>query len=130
MNTNSMVIPFLAALWVVALCGYLTMDKGSLKREHEKGNGAGFAKVVIGYYPSWKRAEFDPAKIRWENLTHISHAFTKSDAEGNLAVQPDYVYPELVATAHARGVKVVMSMGGWGNRDGFAPTAADPAKRQ
>ncbi len=49
---------------------------------------------------------------------------------GTSSWPPDYVYPELVAAAHARGVKVDMSIGGWGNCDGFAPTAADPAKRQ
>lgn len=112
MNTNSGVIPFLAALWVLSLCSYRTMDKGSLMREREKNAGEGLVKVVMGYYPSWKKAEFDHTKVRYENLTHIVHAFTKPDAEGNLIVDPDYVYPELVAMAHARGVKVIMSVGG------------------
>jgi chitinase len=130
MNTNSGVFPFLAAFWVLSLCGCRTMDQGSLMREREKDAGAGLAKVVMGYYPSWKKAEFNHTKVHYENLTHIMHAFTKPDAEGNLIVGPEYVYPELVAMAHARGVKVIMSIGGSGNCDGFAPTAADPAKRE
>lgn len=117
----------LLTILVLSACG--ASDSRSALKERRADERTGPTKVVLGYYPSWKRADFDHTKIRWENLTHINHAFTKPDAEGNLVVPPDYVYPELVAAAHARGVKVDMSMGGWGNCDGFAPTVADPAKR-
>ncbi len=120
-------VAFLAALGLSA-CG--AADRRSALKGREADSRIGPSKVVMGYYPSWKRAEFGPSKIRWENLTHINHAFTKPDADGNLVVPPDYLDPELIAAAHARGVKVDMSMGGWGNCDGFAPTVADPAKRE
>jgi len=87
------------------------------------------SKVVMGYYPGWKKSEFSFALIDFKNLTHLAHAFTRPDSDGNLVVDPDYVYPELVAAAHSNGVKVIMSIGGWGNCDGFAPTAASPEKR-
>jgi len=86
-------------------------------------------KVVMGYYPAWKKAEFGHTKIKFEYLTHIAHAFTKPDAAGNLVVDPDYRYPELVAEAHRRGVKVIMSIGGWGNCEGFPGMAALPVTR-
>ena len=117
-------------LSALSLAGCGAAETRSRLRAGRADDRTGPTKAVLGYYPAWRKAEFDHTKIRWENLTHVNHAFTKPDAEGNLVVDPDYVYPELVAAAHARGVKVDMSIGGWGNCDGFAPTAADPAKRQ
>jgi chitinase len=87
------------------------------------------AKVVLGYYPAWRKAEFGLTSLRFEHLTHIAHAFTKPDSAGNLVVEPDYLYPELVAEAHRRGVKVLMSIGGWGNCEGFPGMAALPPTR-
>lgn len=86
-------------------------------------------KVVIGYYPAWKKNVFDHAKIKYEYLTHIAHAFTKPDAQGNLVIPDDYVYPELVSEAHRRNVKTIMSIGGWGNCEGFPGMAATPETR-
>jgi chitinase len=86
-------------------------------------------KVVMGYYPSWMKTEFGVTNLKFDYLTHIAHAFTKPDSSGNLVVDPDYRYPELVAEAHRRGVKVVMSIGGWGNCEGFPGMAALPATR-
>jgi chitinase len=87
------------------------------------------AKVVIGYYPAWKKADFDFTRIKYEYLTHIAHAFTKPDADGNLIVPPDYLYPELAEEAHRYGVKVIMSVGGWGNCEGFPGMSATLAMR-
>ena len=81
-------------------------------------------KVVIGYYPAWKKSVFDYTKIKYEYLTHITHAFTKPDAAGNLIVSADYYYPELISEAHRRNVKIIMSLGGWGNCEGFPGMAA------
>ena len=127
---SAAVLQAAALVAALGLAGCRAEEPQSGPRERTEGVRARPSKVVLGYYPSWKRAEFDPAKIRWENLTHINHAFIKPDAEGNLVVPPDYLDPELVAAAHARGVKVDVSMGGWGNCEGFAPTVADPAKRE
>jgi chitinase len=87
------------------------------------------ADIVIGYFPSWNRANFNHTMIAYENLTHIDIAFAWPDSEGNLIFPADFFYPELNGEAHRNGVKVLMSLGGWGNCDGFAPMAADPAKR-
>jgi chitinase len=83
----------------------------------------------MGYYPAWKKGIFDYSRIRYEELTHIAHAFTKPDAEGNLIVGDDYFYPELVDAAHRSGVKVIMSIGGWGNCTGFPGMAASAEAR-
>ncbi|NIM90952.1 MAG: hypothetical protein GTO17_08390 [Candidatus Aminicenantes bacterium] len=88
------------------------------------------SKVVIGYYPSWEKDTFDCSKIQYKYLTFLAHAFTKPDSDGNLIVEEDYVYPELVETAHANNVKVIMSIGGWGNCEGFPGMASVAGNRE
>jgi chitinase len=90
----------------------------------------GLTKVVVGYYPSWARGVFGHLRIEYANLSHVAHAFTWPDSEGNLIVPADYLYPELVETAHRNGVKVIMSIGGWGNCDGFPAMASRASTRR
>jgi chitinase len=87
------------------------------------------SKVVMGYYASWTRSQFDHTMVRYGSLTHIVHAFAWPDASGNLVVPPDFLYPELNAAARANGVKMILGLGGWGNCAGFPATAADPSRR-
>jgi chitinase len=117
-------ITILGLLFIFSLmtCGGLTINTSP----EEKG----LSKVVIGYYPSWEKDTFDSSKIQYKYLTHLAHAFTKPDSEGNLIVEDDYVYPELVETAHANNVKVIMSIGGWENCEGFPGMASTAANRE
>ncbi len=87
-------------------------------------------KVVIGYYYSGTRAVFDHTRIRYRYLTHIAHAFAWPDSSGGLVVPEGFLYPELVAEAHDNGVKVIISLGGWGNAGGFAGMASTPESRR
>lgn len=89
----------------------------------------GPAKIVLGYYPAGKKAVFDHLRIPYEQLTHIAHAFTKPDREGRLIVADHYAYPELIEAAHQNGVKVLMSVGGWGNCEGFPGMTASSENR-
>ncbi len=76
-------------------------------------------RVVMAYYPSWNRGQFDASKIDFSRLTHLAHAFAWPDAGGNFIIPPGYLDPALVPAAHAQGVKVLTSVGGWGHGDGF-----------
>ncbi|MDD8021127.1 MAG: glycoside hydrolase family 18 protein [Acidobacteriota bacterium] len=86
-------------------------------------------KIIIGYYLGDKRSVVDYRQIEFSYLTHIAEAFTWPDDAGNLIVDPDFIYPELLTAAHEKGVKVIMSIGGWGNCAGFPPMAASSEKR-
>ena len=48
-------------------------------------------KVVIGYYYSGTRAEFDHTEIQYRYLSHIAHAFAWPDASGNLFI-PEQIF--------------------------------------
>ena len=86
-------------------------------------------KVVMGYYASWKKAEFDHTKVGYQYLTHIANAFAWPDSSGNLVVPADYLYPALNTAAHASGVKMILSLGGWGNCAGFPGMSSTDANR-
>lgn len=87
------------------------------------------SKAVVGYYRSDNKAAYPHTAIDFAYLTHIAHAFAWPDASGNLVVPPGFLYPELVAAAHASGVKMIISLGGWGNAAGFPGTAATAGNR-
>ena len=87
------------------------------------------SKAVLGYYVSWKQAEFDHTQVRYEYLTHIAHAFVWPDPSGNIVVPPGFLYPELNAAARAHGVKMMVSVGGGGNCAGFPGASSTAANR-
>lgn len=86
-------------------------------------------KVVMGYYRTSNRPLLDHTQIEYRYLTHIAHAFAWPDAVGNLVIPDGFLYPELNAAAHANGVKMILSLGGWGNCAGFPGMASTAANR-
>ncbi|MBO2009926.1 carbohydrate-binding protein [Hymenobacter negativus] len=73
---------------------------------------------VIGYMPSWAG---DVNSVQYSKLTHVNYAFLLPTATGGLqAIENPAKLQSLVATAHANGVKVLISVGGWNNGDDSA----------
>ncbi|AHJ96926.1 carbohydrate-binding protein [Hymenobacter swuensis] len=73
---------------------------------------------VIGYVPSWAG---DVSSVQYGKLTHINYAFLLPTATGGLQpIENPAKLQNLVATAHANGVKVLISVGGWNNGDDSA----------
>lgn len=81
---------------------------------------------IIGYAPEWDSVV---AEIQFDKLTHINYAFLlpKSDGSFDSLAQPEKL-KALVAEAHAHGVKVLISIGGWGTDEQFETLASDPEK--
>ena len=92
--------------------------------------GQNSGKVAVCYYTTFSRYYYPASEIEYKNLTHICHAFIWPDSAGNLDVDPNFLYPDLIKDAHENGVKVLISLGGWGHDKGFGPTAKDPALRK
>jgi len=114
----------------VLLALFFAVGAGYAAAPGRTAPASGLSKVVIGYYAGWQRADFGHLKIDYSALTYITHACTWPDSEGNLVIPDDYLYPELVQTAHANGVKMILMVGGWGNCDGFPGMAATAPTRR
>ncbi len=82
---------------------------------------------IIGYAPEWDSVI---AEIQFEHLTHINYAFLLPKADGSFEnlEQPEKL-KALVSEAHQRGVKVLISIGGWGYDAQFEALAAMPSSR-
>ncbi|KAI8641240.1 glycoside hydrolase superfamily [Parasitella parasitica] len=94
-------------------------------------------KVIVGYFPNWLYGRFTPANIDFSKYTHIYYAFaiqntdnkpTWSDS-GLFDEYVQYGFPKLVSLAHAAGVKVMVSVGGWSGSTHFSPMAASDNNR-
>jgi chitinase len=76
----------------------------------------------MGYYTSWSKYNNPPyaysyKQIPYAELTHIVRAFVllNPKANGKLTVAKGFLEPKLITSAHAAGVKVMLSIGGAGN---------------
>ena len=106
------------------------------------GSAQNSRKEVIGYYPSWKWRSRDnlvtPARLPYDKLTIINYAFFVPLPDGRISGKDTvgdrlYLNPgtgqTLVDYAHNRGVKVLLSLGGWTDSDNFPSIAANPGLR-
>jgi chitinase len=78
------------------------------------------AKVFVGYVFGTSR------DVNFKLYTHLCQAFLTADADGNLRNGERFPDRELVARAHRDGVKVLVSLGGWGWDEQFAAMTARP----
>jgi chitinase len=80
----------------------------------------------MGYYASWAPEQYPISEIEWSGLTHIAMAFylPKQDGSMSLAGGDAKLATDLVAAAHAHGVKAIASIGGADSQTGFKQATA------
>ncbi len=69
------------------------------------------AKRLLAYYPYYNGG-YKSGKIPFSELTHIAHAFIDINPDGTISIPAGYLEPALLTSAHAAGVKVLVSVGG------------------
>ena len=68
---------------------------------------------LVTYYQATSMSTYPYAEIDYSQMTHIAHAFVWPNANGTLDTSSDFdFYPQLIQSAHAHGVKIVISLGG------------------
>jgi chitinase len=77
-------------------------------------------KVFVGYLFR------QPKKINYGLYTHLCHAFLTADAEGNVDMKRGVPSRTVTDEAHKAGVKVILSLGGWGWDRQFASIVSKP----
>jgi len=81
----------------------------------------GTDKVFVGYL-------FGQARdINFRLYTHLCHAFLVADGAGNIQKGRNVPNHDIVSAAHKAGVKVILSLGGWGWDKQFAAIVSVPA---
>lgn len=65
-----------------------------------------------GYWSKYQTPPYSHAQIPYQMLTHINHAGPSFDASGTLSIPDGFIEPELNEEAHAKGVKVLLLLGG------------------
>jgi chitinase len=65
-----------------------------------------------GYWSKYQTPPYSHAQIPYQMLTQINHAGPSFDANGTLSIPDGFIEPELNEEAHARGVKVLLLLGG------------------
>jgi chitinase len=77
---------------------------------------------VVGYSPSWTSGV---TSTQWDKITHVNYAFLNPNDGQTAAQVPNHPLLEsLVATAHEKGKKVFLSVGGWTDQNNSAFEAA------
>jgi chitinase len=77
-------------------------------------------KVFVGYLFG------QPRKINFRLYTHLCHAFLVADEDGNIQQRRNVPSRDLTSEAHNAGVKVLVSLGGWGWDRQFASIVDKP----
>ncbi len=80
----------------------------------------------MGYYASWAPDQYPISEIEWSGLTHIAMAFYLPNQDGSmtLAGGNPQLATDLIAAAHAHGVKAIASIGGSDTQSGFQAATA------
>tara|TARA_B100001765_G_scaffold204099_1_gene159347 strand:- start:655 stop:1929 length:1275 start_codon:yes stop_codon:yes gene_type:complete len=84
------------------------------------------AQRVVGYYPDWMRNEFPPIYLDMDVLTHVIHAFAWPDVNGNI-ISYDNMFN--ISNSGIIHKKFLLSLGGWGQDEGFAVVSASSELR-
>jgi len=80
----------------------------------------------MGYYASWAADQYPISEIEWSGLTQVAMAFYLPDQDGSMALAGGnaQLATELIAAAHAHGVKAIASIGGSDSQSGFRTATA------
>jgi chitinase len=82
------------------------------------------AKVFVAYV-------YRPARdLNFSLYTHLCHAFVTADENGAVRTNANVPSRTLVADAHKHGVKVLLSLGGWGWDKQFAGIVSQPESEE
>ncbi|KAJ2732055.1 hypothetical protein IW152_004092 [Coemansia sp. BCRC 34962] len=84
--------------------------------------------IVVGYYPSWKKAKIDGMDL--SQYTHINLAFAIPDATGKFKFEGQAFVADVVTNLHAKGTKALLSVGGWTGSNLISGTLKDETTRQ
>jgi len=125
MHVRTHRLPLLLAILVMMVSAFATSVSAQNSRR------------LLSYYPYWAKwnaPSYTARQIPYDKMTHILHAFLalKANGQGGIVVPDGLIEDELIARAHAAGVKVMISVGGADpvQAAAFSTIAAKPEYRR
>ncbi|KAJ1980232.1 hypothetical protein H4R34_002530 [Dimargaris verticillata] len=112
----------------------LTDDSASVAEQENDDAGVnlmagGNDKVIVGYYPDWVTRFMQADQIPYDKLTHINYAFALLAEDASIKFETNWLLPNVVKKAHEKGVKLLISIGGWTGSRYFTPVLGNPGSR-
>jgi chitinase len=104
-----------ARLCVLLLAGFTTALALQLANAQTSPRKPAIPKRIVADYTDGSKyltPPYDVAQIPFHKLTHINHAGVPWLSDGSLSVPDGFLEPDLIANAHATGVKVLLLTGG------------------
>ena len=78
-----------------------------------------FSQRVVGYYPYWVLSQFQPEEIELDIVTHVIHSFAWANEDGCISSYDGMFGNNMADIVHSGDSKFLLSIGGWGNHEGF-----------
>jgi chitinase len=88
------------------------------------------AQKVVGYYPQWVVNNLQEEEIEFDVVTHVIHSFAWPDVDGSIFAYDGMFGSGMSNVVHENGAKFLLSLGGWGNHEGFEVVSADVDLRE
>ena len=101
------------------VAGLLILGRGPVPAQAAP-NDEDPARVFVGYLFA------APRNINFRLYTHLCHAFLVADGEGRIQKRGNVPNRDLTTDSHKAGVKVLLSLGGWGWDKQFASIVSKP----
>ena len=89
-----------------------------------------FSQRVVGYYPQWVINNLGTNEIDLNVITHVIHSFAWPNEDGSISSYDGMFDSELSEAIHSQGAKFLLSIGGWGNHEGFEAVIGDENLRE
>ncbi|RCI12122.1 putative chitinase [Ophiocordyceps polyrhachis-furcata BCC 54312] len=77
--------------------------------------------VTVGYYPTWKKQYMTSVDLSM--YSHVNIAFGIPRQDGNFTFDGDSYLSQTVSELHGKGVKAILSIGGWSGSNLFSGIA-------
>ena len=89
-----------------------------------------FSNRVVGYYPQWVINNLSVEEIDLDVITHVIHSFAWPNEDGSISSYDGMFGSEFSEIVHEQGAKFLLSLGGWGNHEGFEAICGDSDLRE
>ncbi len=131
-NRSLLLVPGLLILAVLALVSLLAATQVQESGcDIKTANGSDVKPfLVLGYYPVYFSGRYPISRLNLDAFNALALAFADIGPDGSLLVRKNFFDWSQIKILHDKKIRVILSVGGWGQGKNFPRVAADPMARQ